>query len=252
MNVIIPSYGRSQTLPGKDYFYTARYCVPESQADEYCKVVGNDRVLAIPDEYDGNICRKRNWILENTDFPLVMVDDDVASIGYFEGRRGMKNGEHRPKTLDPDLFVAFCEQSFELCRGFGARMWGIGQNEDNRIYKEFQPLSLSKVTLGPFQGHLEHDLVFDERVGTKDDYDMALQQLYRYHVLMRWNKFHYICEHGENAGGIVSYRSKAKEIEYCKAIMAKWGKGVIKYKLPPEKMNDLLNARWVNVPIEGV
>lgn len=252
MNLIIPSYGRSQALPGKDYFREALYCVPESQADEYGREIGFNRIVALPDDQDGNIVRKRNWILKNVDSPLVMVDDDVESIGYFEGRRGMKDGDHRPKTLEPDLVMAFCERSFELCKGFGAKMWGISQNEDNRIYKEFQPLSLSKVTLGPFQGHVKHDLVFDERVGTKDDYDMALQQLRKHHILMRWNKYHYMCEHGENAGGIVSYRSKAREIEYCEAIMRKWGTKVIKYSIPPKKMSDLLNAKKVQVPIAGV
>ena len=45
---------------------------------------------------------------------------------------------------------------------------------------------------------------------------------------------------------------KEKEIEYCKAIMMKWGTKVIKYQIPPRKMTDLLNAKKVNVPIKGV
>ena len=252
MNIIIPSYKRSRNLPGKEYFHTARYCVPESQSGEYEEVVGKDRVLTLPDAQDGDIAKKRNWILRNVERPLIMIDDDVEQIGYFENRHGMKNGDHRRKTLDPELFLFFCEQSFAICQEFGAKMWGISQNEDNRIYKEFQPLSLSGIILGPFQGHLEHDLKFDERVGTKDDYDMALQQLQKYHMIMRWNKYHYICAHGNNQGGIVSYRSKAREIEYCEAIMKKWGKKIIKYRIPPKKMTDLLNAEQVNIPIDGV
>jgi hypothetical protein len=43
---------------------------------------------------------------------------------------------------------------------------------------------------------------------------MSLQQLRKYKKVLRLNKFHYLCEHGDNKGGIVSYRSKEKEIEY--------------------------------------
>jgi hypothetical protein len=66
----------------------------------------------------------------------------------------------------------------------GFKMWGLSQNEDNRIYKEFLPFSFNKLSLGPFQGHLDHDLIFDSRVGTKDDYDMALQQLTNLRVFL--------------------------------------------------------------------
>ena len=252
INVIIPSYRRSQQLPGKEYFTMARYCVPESQADEYAEQVGLGRVLILPDDQDGNIVKKRNWIIKNVSKPLIMIDDDVQSIGYFEKRSGMKDGDHRRKTLDSESLMPFFEHSFGLCEQFGAKMWGLSQNEDNRIYKEFQPFSLTKIPLGPFQGHIGHDLIFDDRVGTKDDYDMALQQLLNFKVLFRWNKFHYICDHGDNSGGIVSYRSKEREIQYCKAIMMKWGKSIIKYRIPPRKIEDLLNAKNVNVPIRGI
>jgi hypothetical protein len=252
MNVIIPSYKRAHDLKGKDYFFMAKYCVPQSQIQDYIDVVGEDRVISLPDEQDGDITRKRNWILRNIPRPLIMIDDDVSSIGYYELRKGIKDGNQKKKILEPNEIEEFFKHTFETTEQFGAKMFGLSQNEDNRIYKEFLPFSLSKIALGPVQGHLKHDLLFDERVGTKDDYDMALQQLNKYKKIFRWNKFHYICEHGDNKGGIVSYRSKEKEIEYCKAIMMKWGTKVIKYQIPPRKMTDLLNAKKVNVPIKGV
>lgn len=252
INVIIPSYKRSHDLKGKDYFHMAKYCVPESQKDDYIKAVGIDRVIILPDSEDGNIVKKRNWILKNISRPLIMIDDDVSSIGYFELRTGIKNGEHKRKIIDKDLLINFFENSFNMANQFNSKMWGLSQNEDNRIFKEYHPMSLGKIILGPFQAHLDHDLFFDEVVGTKEDYDMSLQQLRKYKILFRWNKYHYICEHGDNKGGIVSYRSMEKEIEYCKRIMWKWGKKIIAYKIPPKKMTDLLNAKNVNVPIKGV
>jgi len=252
MNVIIPSYKRAHDLKGKDYFYMAKYCVPYSQYDEYAQVLNDDRIITIPDNQDGEIIKKRNWILKNIPRPLIMIDDDVESIGYYENRKGENNGNHKKKVLDKKMLMNFFEQSFDMCDQLGFKMWGLSQNEDNRIYKEFLPFSFNKISLGPFQGHLKHDLIFDQRVGTKDDYDMALQQLNEFKGIFRWNKFHYLCHHGDNKGGIVSYRSKDKEIEYCKKIMIKWGKKIISYRIPPKKITDLLNAKSVNIPIKGV
>jgi hypothetical protein len=47
MNVIIPSYKRSHDLKGKDYFFMAKYCVPESQFNDYIKVLNEDRIIMI-------------------------------------------------------------------------------------------------------------------------------------------------------------------------------------------------------------
>ena len=58
MNIIIPSYKRSHDLKGKDYFYMAKYCVPESQKKEYIDVLGKERVITLPDNEDGNIVKK--------------------------------------------------------------------------------------------------------------------------------------------------------------------------------------------------
>ena len=103
MNVIIPSYKRAHDLKGKDYFFMAKYCVPESQIQDYIDVVGEDRVISLPDEQDGDITRKRNWILRNIPRPLIMIDDDVSSIGYYELRKGIKDGNQKKKILTERL-----------------------------------------------------------------------------------------------------------------------------------------------------
>jgi hypothetical protein len=250
MNVIIPSYKRSHDLKGKDYFFMAKYCVPESQKQEYINAVGIDRVITLPDSQDGDIVKKRNWILKNIPRPLIMIDDDVKKISFWNNR---KNGDsYLRKDLGKDYLLEVFEQFIEMSKEFGVKMFGLSQNTDDRVHKEFCPFNLSNIILGPFQGHLDHDLLFDSKVGTKDDYDMALQQLNKYKKVLRFNKFAYDCEHGDNKGGIVSYRSQEKEIEYCKQIMLKWSKKIIEYKIPPEKITDLLNAKKVNIPIKGV
>ena len=249
MNIIIPSYKRADCLAGIEYFgEVAKWCIPKSQEVDYLKVLKQEQILSIPDEDDGSIVKKRNWILKNIARPLVMIDDDVKSIEYLEQRKEF-HCDYR--VLPKEQLLRFFQQGFDLAEGFHTALWGIYFKTDSREYKEFQPFSLSNIILGPFQCHSEHDLLFDERMGTKEDYDMSLQMLNKYKMVLRLNKFAYRCSHGDNKGGIVSYRTMEKEIGWCRAIEKKWGRNVISYPREIKKQAELLNGK-VQVPIQGV
>ncbi len=248
MNIVIPSYGRAGKVAGYKYFKTARICIPESQRDDYRRYYSAKRLIVIPDSDDGNVARKRNWILKNIDRPLLMIDDDVTRLTTSEKRLSRRVNTVK---LTQEQAVAVISEGFNMADQLGCVYWGVNQNYDPISYQQFKPITLTQVVLGPFQGHLKHDLFFDERMGTKDDYDFSLQVLHRYQKLLRFNRFAYVRKHGDNSGGIVSMRSKTREEKYCKAIMKKWGSHVIRYRLPPQKMADLLNGR-VYVPIKGV
>ena len=255
LNIVIPTFKRAHKLPGKDYFKTAKYVLPESQRDDYLKVLPAARMIVIPDECDGCIPRKRNWILKNIERPLLMMDDDVKRLMMTEGMHEVKAGSHKRATekteLTPHQASDVIIQGFNLAHQWGCVLWGINVNTDGRNYQQYKPFALTQVVLGPFQGHLEHNLLYDERMGSKDDYDFSLQVLCHHKKIMRFNKYAYDCEHGFNQGGIVSMRTFQSELADCRAIERKWGRRVISYPMEPKSSRDLLNGR-VNVPIAGV
>jgi len=249
VNIVIPTYKRADALAGKDYFRSARYVLPESQRDDYRRVLPSARMIVIPDGADGNIARKRNWILENVERPVLMIDDDVAGLMHTE--KGARAYCRQNIPLTPEQAQGVIEQGFNLAHGWGCVYWGINVNTDGRNYQQYKPFSLTQVVLGPFQGHLWHDLRFDERMGTKDDYDFSLQVLSRFKKVLRLNKYAYVCRHGRNAGGIVASRTMERETAYCRAIEKKWGRHIIRYPRRPKRLGELLNGR-VMVPISGV
>ena len=254
MKIYIPTYKRADSLAGKDYFKTAVYVLPESQRDDYRRRLDSKRMIVIPDDQDGNIARKRNWILRNLDRPLLMIDDDVSNLTTTEGvysHAGEFLQTKQSIKLSPEQAENVIVNGFNLANEFACVFWGINVNTDGRNYQQYKPISLTYVVLGPFQGHLEHNIFNDERMGTKDDYDFSLQVLNKYKKILRLNKYSYQCLHGDNPGGIVSQRTMDVEIKYCNAIMDKWGDTIIRYKIPPTKMADVLNG-VVNVPIRGV
>lgn len=254
INIVIPTYKRACALVGEDYFRFSKYVLPESQRDDYKKMLPAKRMIVIPDENDGNIARKRNWILRNIGRPLLMLDDDVCGLTTTEGiyTGGEFQKAKQMVKLTPDQATNVIECGFNLANEFGCVLWGVNVNTDGRNYQQYKPFSLSHVILGPFSGHLKHDLFYDERMGTKDDYDFSLQVLRKYKKILRINKYSYDCSHGTNSGGLVGGRTLELEAKYCQAIMKKWGAGIIKYTLPPKKPTDLLNAARVNIPIAGV
>jgi len=53
MRIVRPTYNRSQTLKGVDYFKGAKYVLPESQRDDYFKVLSSKQMII-------NLCSARD------------------------------------------------------------------------------------------------------------------------------------------------------------------------------------------------
>lgn len=125
INVIIPSYKRASDLVGKDYFYMAKYCIPESQADDYREYLKDNRIIIIPDDNDGSITKKRNWILENIPRPLIMIDDDVKYLRYVDNKKLSYIGSKLPKTFLADVLI----EMVNMAEQFGVKMFGVSQKK---------------------------------------------------------------------------------------------------------------------------
>ena len=86
IHVAIKSYKRAGRVKTLSVAPFAWVWVPDSQGDEYRAHYG-DRVLTIPREEDGNLCRKSNAILNRSPCPWTLIlDDDITAIRYFAGK----------------------------------------------------------------------------------------------------------------------------------------------------------------------
>ena len=253
LSIVIPSYKRADYLAGYDYFKTAKYVIPESQYSEYVQGRDKNRFIVCPDSEDGNLVKKRNWILRNIPRPLVMLDDDIDKMTMCEG--GVYFELHgRAKQmipLTPEQAEGVFIQTANLAYEWGCHMFGFNVNTDGRNYQQYKPFSLTQPILGPCQGHLEHDLMYDENIILKEDYDMSIQQLNKYRKILRFNKYAVNADHKDNHGGCVSYRTLEREERDCKLIEQKWGTRIIHYNIQKGKYTSYLNG-IVNIPINGV
>jgi hypothetical protein len=248
--IAIKSYKRAGLVTTNKIFPTASIWVPESQAKEYRTEYG-DSVVSIPDECDGNLCRKSNAILDRSPCEWTLIlDDDITSIHRFD--------YGKDRSLDQDECMDLVKHGFDMASQLGVKLWGINQNSDEMAYASFRPFNLLAPVLGPFNGHLSPELRYDPQVLGKDDYDFWLQNIQKYHRTFRMNKYHYIHDHGKKPGGFVSMRTNETEQKGVERMIEKWGNKVFKVGGSPgarrdrkvNKDGNILNS-MVRVPIDG-
>ena len=242
--IISPSYKRASGLKTHKLIPSVIYCVGESEKEAYEEQGVN--VVTCPDKVNGNIARARNWILDNhASKQLLIVDDDIAKIGRHE-----PDGDtYKVNWLTPDDVSDLIQQGFDLCKGFGARLWGLNPASDIGGYKEYTPFACKSYISGSFSGFIDPVLRYDENLPLKEDYDMTIQQCNVYRRVLVKN------DHG-NKGGCANYRTLEREKQQYELLLAKWGSKIVR-RDSGSKSDGKKKASYdinpiINVPIGGV
>ena len=224
--IYIPSYKRAGSITSHKIFPSAKIVVPESQLKDYQSYYGS-KVVSVPDNRDGNIAIKRNAILDmardaGIDWVL-MVDDDYEYIG--------KITNQKPRWLNNEEIEALIDDGCRMADELQTGMWGLNVQIDPKFYREYSPFSLTTPILGPFHAVKVTELRYDENIPLKEDYDFWLQSIRKYRKTLRFQSYHYMVDHINKTGGVVSYRTKQREEEQNKLLQKKWGNRVVKYDI---------------------
>lgn len=239
-----PSYKRPQKSITQITYPDVTIVVCESEAEDYIKN-GND-IIVCPDNVQGNLCRVRNWILDNNfddcDF-IVLLDDDCSGVCRWENQE--------LKTFSHDEFKKFCEQSSELCNELGFRFWGVNCVQDKGAYREYTPFGTLQYIGGPLQVHKKNsEIRYDENLPLKEDYDITLQHALKYGGALRVNYANYKVKQSEQVGGCASYRNLDYEKEQFYSLQRKWGKDVV-YRDKKSKRSFDYNP-IIKIPLKGI
>jgi len=244
VKIFAPSYKRPEKSITQKTYPFVKLVVKESEAEEYRKN-GND-IVVCPDSAQGNLCRVRNWILDNLYDDadcIVILDDDCKGIGRWENQNDIK--------FNPKEFLEFCESSSILCKDLGYKFWGTNCISDKGAYREYTPFGFLQYIGGPFQAHLkESEIRYDEALPLKEDYDITLQHIKKHKGCLRLNYAHYNVKQAEQTGGCATYRNLKKEKEQFFALQRKWGKDIIVRDKVSKRTFDFNPI--LKVPIKGV
>lgn len=220
--VCAPSYRRADNVDTLKYLPSTKIYVAESEAPAYRQHNSPGNIVAVPDSFQGNLCRIRNKILDDNKGKIVcIIDDDLRMIYFFENRE-------RKKISTEDEFQNFLLKYSILADDLGVKLWGINVNPDKQCYREYTPFSMVSYIGGPFMVHMDTDLRFDEKLPLKEDYDFTLQTLNKYRKVLRVNKYSYEAKQTEQAGGCAVYRNVDREREQLMLLRKKWGSGIVR------------------------
>lgn len=239
-----PSYKRPEKSITQIHFPDVQLVVRESEAEEYI-ANGND-VVVCPDSAQGNLCRVRNWILDNLFDDadcIVLLDDDCSRIGRWEEQVQIK--------FNMGDLSEFAENMANITKDMGFHFWGLNCVTDKGAYREYTPFGTLQYIGGPFQAHLKtSEIRYDEDLPLKEDYDISLQHIHKYGGCLRVNFAHYDVKQAEQEGGCATYRNLKKEKQQFFALQKKWGKDVIKRDKGSKRSFDFNPV--MKVPIKGV
>lgn len=223
ISINVPSYKRPK-VKTLEYLPFARVWVAESELKAYQKANPKADIVSVPDKVQGNLCRVRNYIMDKCkdDDVCLIIDDDYTGVYYWEHEK-----KHLVKS---DEFLDFIAKYSLLAKEWGVKFWGLNVNPDRQIYRTYSPFSTTSYIGGPFQCFLKgNELRYDERFPLKEDYDMTLQQLNKYRCVLRLNKFFYVVQQADQAGGCANYRNFHKEESQLIALQKKWGSKIVKF-----------------------
>lgn len=239
-----PSYKRPQKSSTQKIFPFVKIVVKEEEALEYEK--NGNEIIVCPNEKQGNLCRVRNWILDNyidKYDSLVLLDDDYQKIIRWNFQKQI--------ILNSNEFEEECEKLAILAKDWGFYYFGMNCVTDKGAYMEHTPFSTNKYIGGPFQGFLRgNECRYDESLNLKEDYDMTLQNLKRYNGALRANFLSYDVKQAQQTGGCAMQRNTKEEEKQFLLLQKKWGEKIIK-KDNKSKKNFDFNP-LMKTPLKGV
>lgn len=259
ISVNCPSYKRPK-VETLDYLPFCKVWVDNKEYDDYIKANPKfkENIISCPDGIQGNLCRIRNYILDQ-EFEkgydvVLIIDDDLKGIYYWDGNKKMPYIKREVKSEE---FLDFVEKYSLICDEIGFKFWGLNCNMDALSYRQYSPFSTVAYIGGPFQCFLKNDLRYDERLPLKEDYDMTLQQCNKYRGVLRCNKFFYDCKQSKQAGGCATYRNYEREKSQLELLQKKWGKKIVridnvKNNNQKRKSKEFDYNPIIKIPIKGI
>lgn len=168
----------------------------------------------------GKLCESRNAAIKDAQrhgVPCVELSDDLRKI------------EWKSPHEDKPLGIAF-EQAIRWIReemvAIGAHLGGVAPTS-NPFFARSETRDKAFI-VGDFIVIDDHELLFDEQMCLKEDYDYTLQHIQKHEKVCRLDYVLATFLHRTNKGGAVSDRTGKKELDMIDYLKKKWGTQVIR------------------------
>jgi hypothetical protein len=218
------SAGRYDKLPfNKEQKNNYIFCVRNGEKELYEKN-GCKNVFET-----GKLLESRNFALKHSfsqNKICVQLSDDLKKV-----KINKNFAEKKEVSIDfaiNDLINIFNKVS-------GVNLMGIPPTSNDFFAKNL--ISKNTFCIGDMLFVKPCNLLFDEKLTLKEDYDYTLQHLKKYGNTFRYQKYLFEFQHYKNKGGAVDYRTEDEEQKNINYLLHKWGS---KIRLNPKRKNEIL------------
>jgi len=237
-NIYIPSYNRHDKVSTYEFLGVGNIVVPQSQETQYKKRYGN-AVMAIPDNKDGSVNKKRNAIIDlikeqQSDKSAWVIDDDLKGI-----KRKKEN-----IILTADETLELFEIVEIMAKDMNAKFAGFDYSEDNMKLKDMAPFSLTKPSFHTVFINVSDGIRYDERLRVQGDLEYWIHKMAVNRYCLKFNQYVALTDNEDGGADSVIGYDKNDRFKGAIAINNKYGRKIITH-------NKRGNQKFT-IPIKGV
>lgn len=215
MLIAVPSRGRPDKVRSQKLITSACVYVPASEVQDYA-AAGVTNLITVPNEVRG-ITKTRNWILDQTADPwVVMIDDDLKTAGW----RELKDEHTELHVLTEVEWIREWARLFSLTIELRFRIWGVATLSEPRAMRPWTPFIFQTYVTASCMGILNDGRTrFDESFTVKEDYELCLRCIVEDGGILGARYLFWENEHWSKSGGCASYRTQAVEDETIRKLI---------------------------------
>lgn len=216
-----------------------------------CNIVGKENVYVFfHNDEDKNEYLKnydiKNWVITNKprgiagqrnailkffkkgDF-IIMLNDDIKGFKKLNSKKKLDSMSNKEIK---DFFI----NAFTNCQFNDCNLWGV-YPVPNGFYMKNR-INNKGFIIGTCMGIIVEDMIFDESMHTKEDYDYTLQNIIKHKKVLRFDNITCYATHAEKKGGGCSYAYQDGIYNNDFNILCnKWGSLI---KINPKRENEIL------------
>ncbi len=213
--VIFPTYKRWEIIKKSIANDIANNCnvkvVGLAEDEQKYKKILTSKIdyVKIPIEYDRNLPKKRNWILDNlyedTDDFIIMMDDDVKDFVFLGG----KDIIEIPRQDIRKILI----YNYELAEKFDVTAFGFANtSHQNNFQARFGKLKLNSIFSEIVIGFRKNKYRYDEEINIREDVELLCNILYSEGKILKNYLFsvEQVTPHGGKATGGLSFIQNQK------------------------------------------
>jgi hypothetical protein len=143
----------------------------------------------------------------------VEMSDDIVKLEFALNK----------KDKAPISFKSVVKSMVSTLEEFDLHLAGVAPTNNPYFYNPNKPIQTDKFIVGDLICVSPNtDLLFDENLKLKEDYDYTLQHLHKYSGIVRLDYILASFKHYTNKGGAVDFRNEEREQTAIKYLKEKW------------------------------